>query len=93
MSEDQFIRLLQSLITMSVDKESTELAGKILKDLFELVRKSNMADAMTVRAMFTASSCFEHLVRCREDFAGVPGDYCQNENKRRRLWSAVYPHC
>ena len=95
MSLDQFIRLLQSVITMT-DKSSrlSVSNGKaILDNLLGLAWDSQKCDPVTLRTMTQAACIFESLIQCKEDFAGIPGDYAGNEAKRNRLKQRVCSNC
>lgn len=96
MSFDQFIRFLQSLLTM-VSKNNTEESIKkgteILHNLYNLALSSHTADMQTTLAIRVACGEFEYLAYNADQFAGVPGQYSQNQAKRQRLSMVVTPHC
>ncbi len=95
MSRDNFLSLLQQLLTM-VDKEnpsSIALAKTILVSVEGLVDTTHKTDALTQRMIHIANHQFESLVRHQEDFAGVPGAYQENAVKRQRLMHMIMPGC
>ena len=91
MTFERFIELLQQLITMT--EEQVLNAKNILKNLMELARSSEMADAVTIRAMHQGYSEFAMLLRSKESFAGKRGDFSGNQAKRNRLAMMLRPHC
>lgn len=95
MSLKNFIIYLQQLITMLDPKNeySVALAKSALSSTIALVRASGKADALTVRAMVHAEDEFRYLVEHAKDFAGVPGYFKENEQKRQRLEMMLIPHC
>ena len=95
MSKDNFLSYLQQLLTM-VDPEnsySVALAQAALDATVELVRASAKADSLTVRIMVNAQHEFRYLTSHQKDYAGVPGEYRENEQKRRRLGLILQPGC
>lgn len=95
MSTDNFLSLLQQLLTMVETRKpsSIALAKSILVSVGGLGRDSNKIDARTMRMVREAEYCFEYLVECREDFIGIPGEYQNNKNKRQRLMNILMPGC
>ncbi len=95
MSFERYIELLQMLITMTDPDDSNEVlcAMNILKNLLELARSSEKANAITIRAMAQGFNGFTRLLRSKDDFAGEPGDYTGNQAKRQRLAMILKPHC
>lgn len=95
MSLRNFIAYLQQLLTMvdPKDEASYELARKALEATVELAFASGKADSVTLRAMRRAQDEFFYLVKSAEDFAGKPGHFRENEQKRHRLESVIVPHC
>ena len=95
MSFDRFIELLQQLITMTDPDDFGEVlnAMNILKNLLELARSSELADALTIRAMHLGYAQFRGLLHSKDDFAGKPGDYSGNKAKRNRLAMLLKPGC
>ncbi len=95
MSMSNFLSYLQQLLSMldPKDKYSVALAKNALSATFELARISGKADPMAIRAMWRALDEFESLAENASDFIGTPGEYEENEKRRRRLRSVVYPSC
>lgn len=95
MSKDLFLRLLQTLITITDagDQRLVELGKSILNNLFELVRESGKCDAYLLRLIHSAYCNFQGLVDNKDSFAGYPGNFITNDNKRKRLEMSLYPHC
>ena len=95
MSLNSFLIYLQQLLTMvdSTNPYSVELAKSALRETFVLARLSEMADGFTLRTMKNALDTFDHLVSSRDQFAGVPGEFQENEKKRRRLGMVLGPRC
>ena len=95
MSLNSFLIYLQQLLTMvdSTNPYSVELAKSALRETFVLARLSEMADGFTLRTMKNALDTFDHLVSSRDQFAGVPGEFQENERKRRRLCAMLQPGC
>ena len=95
MSLDRFIELLQALITMTDPNNEDQMfyARNILKNLMELARDSEKADALAIRAMERSFRKFSDIMRHKDDFAGKPGDYSGNNAKRQRLKYMFLPHC
>ncbi len=95
MTFERFIELLQQLITMTDPKNEEQVlnAKNILKNLMELAHSSEMADAVTIRAMHQGYSEFAMLLRSKESFAGKRGDFSGNQAKRNRLAMMLRPHC
>ena len=95
MSLDRFVELLQALITMTNPNNEDQMfyARNILKNLMELARDSEKADALAIRAMARSFCEFSDIMRFKDDFAGKPGDYAGNNAKRQRLKYMFLPHC
>ncbi len=95
MSLERFIELLQALITMTDPNNEFQMlnARNILKNLMELARDSEKADALAIRAMGRSFREFSDIMRHKDDFAGKPGDYSGNNAKRQRLKYMFLPHC
>ena len=95
MSFERYIELLQMLITMTDPDDPNEVlcAMNILKNLLELARSSEKADAVTIRTMSEGFHGFNGLLRHKDNFAGEPGDYSGNQAKRQRLAMILRPHC
>ena len=95
MSLANFISYLQQLLSMvdPKNKYSVGLAKNALSATIALARASKKADPITIRAMVSAEKEFENLVEHAEDFAGVPGKFKENEQKRHRLEMMLVPHC
>ena len=95
MSLKNFIAYLQQLLSMidPEDKYSIALAKNALAATIALAKASGKADPITLRTMTRAEDDFNYLVRNAKDFAGVPGKYLENEQKRHRLEMALTPHC
>lgn len=95
MSTERFITLLQEILTM-VDKndmESVTKARNALSAIVELAFESQKANAITLRVMRRAESMFDSLVSNADDFSGKPGDYLNNNKKRKRLLAMLSPGC
>ena len=95
MSEDQFLKLLQSMITMAIPSEvSSRMHVKAaLINLYALAYDSGKCNALTFRMMRQAIDFSDRLISMQNDFAGVPGDYEGNKAKRDRLRMKLMPHC
>ena len=95
MTLNNFLSYFQQLLTMINPEEehSVELARKALFATFDLVRATKKVDARTLRAMNLARRQFQFFAEHAEDFAGSPGEYRENEQKRRRLEMMLTPHC
>lgn len=95
MSQEQFIRLLQSLITMTDPDNCLSIAYSktILENLLSLAMDSRKCHPITLRSMKRSITLFERLMAHKEDFAGVPGDYAKNKAMRDRLAAIVQPGC
>ena len=95
MSLNSFLIYLQQLLTMtdSTNPYSVELAKSALRETSVLAKLSNMADGFTLRTMKNALDTFDQLVMNRDQFAGVPGEFQENEKKRRRLGMVLGPRC
>ena len=95
MSLNNFIAYLQQLLTMvdPQDAESIERAEAALNATVRFAVASHKVDGRTHRVMIDAIDQFDMLVRTAPSFAGKPGAYVENEQKRRRLLNALYPGC
>ncbi len=95
MSLNSFLMYLQQLLTMMNPKDeySIALAKTALNATVSLAAASGKADPKTLRIMSIAESDFRMLVRYAEDFAGIPGQYLQNEQKRKSMGAFLDPHC
>ena len=95
MSLNNFLSYLQQLLSMvdPANKYSVALAQAALDATVKLVRASGKADAVTMRTMVNAQREFRYLASHRDEFAGIPGDYNGNEQKRRRLGLMLQPGC
>ena len=95
MNKDTFLKLLQSLITMTDPKDPASVASSkaILVNLEGLLKSSGMADGLVMRLVVTAERNFDDLVKHKKDFAGKPGDISANKAKRDRLEMTLFPHC
>lgn len=95
MSLANFISYLQQLLSMvdPKNKYSIGLAKNALSATISLARASGKADPITIRAMVSAEYEFQNLVEHAKDFAGSPGKYKENEQKRKRLEMMLVPHC
>jgi len=95
MSQDQFLKLLQSILTMTDAKQkvSAVYAGRMLENLFELALDSGKCDGLTLHMMENSIRLLDVLIKRKADYAGVPGDYAGNQAKRNRLGEALYPRC
>ena len=95
MSKKNFLMFLQELLTM-VDKDnhySVALAKNALTSVLAMAQVSRKVDGFTLRMMMRAEADFTRLVSYAEDFAGVPGDFQENEKKRNRLGQMLAPSC
>ena len=95
MSLDNFLSYLQQLLTMldSSNPYSVELAKAALRETYVLAKLSGMADGITLRAMHEALERFDHFAETRDHFAGVRGEYQENQKKRKRLALMLVPGC
>ena len=95
MSFNNFLSYLQQLLTMvdSDNEYSVALACNALSATINLARISGKADSVTLRTMMMAEQQFTYLAEHREEFAGVPHEYEQNERRRRRLGLMLRPGC
>ena len=95
MSHDNFLSYLQQLLS-TVDPGnpcSVALGQTALDATVELVRASGKVDGYTIHLMVMAQDGFRHLVYHQKEYAGVPGEYKENEQKRRRLEMVLHPGC
>lgn len=95
MSSRNFILYLQQLLTMLDPKNeySIALAKNALTTTIALAEVSGKVDPKTLRAMHTAEKQFQELALHAKDFAGKPGHFEENEQKRRRLEMFLFPYC
>lgn len=95
MSLENFLSFLQQIITMTNPKDtaSVALAKNAVVSVIALARSSEKVDALTWRVMNEAEMLLEQLLRHQDDFAGKPGDYVGNKNKRHRLLNVLRPGC
>lgn len=95
MSLINFLSYLQQLLSMvnKEDKYSVSLAYTALTATIELVHASGKADGMTYRAMERAKMEFHYLADHCDEFAGVPGEYQENQRRRNRLRLVLHPGC
>ena len=95
MSLENFLSFLQQIITMTDpgDTESVALAKNAVVSVVALAQSSRKVDALTWRVMDAAEMRLEQLLRHQDDFAGKPGDYAGNRNKRHRLLNVLTPGC
>ena len=95
MTMDNFLRFLQQLLTMAdpADPDLVEKAENALRVVVDLVRSSHEVDTQTAFLMDCAINQFRHLLRFRDEFAGVRGKPMLNEQRRRRLRLALRPGC
>lgn len=95
MSEQRFLELLQSLLTMA-DPKKPETVGyvkSVLENLWKLLNSSGMFDRRTFRMIHNAIDSIDELIDIRNDFAGTPGDIAGNRAKRQRLRDMLAPAC
>ena len=95
MSLENYLSFLQQIITMADphDKASVALAKNAVTAVNALAHTSQKTDALTGRVMLVAEVQFERLLHHKDDFAGKPGDYMGNQNKRHRLLNVLRPGC
>ena len=95
MNYDTFLKVLQSVITMTdaESPESVEEGKKVIRGIYQLILSSGMADIQTKHMAEAAARHFEGLIMCKDEFAGVPGQAHRNRIKRNRLAMTLYPHC
>lgn len=95
MSFNNFISFLQQILTMvdENDRCSIALATSILSSTIALAEASGKVDPITRRTMRMAENSFYDLVSHSKEFAGEPGDYKGNEQKRRKLGLMLKPGC
>ena len=95
MSEQNFLSFLQQILTM-VDPEnieSVEMGRMALSAVIRLAKSSEKVNGITLRMMYRAQRDYDDLVANADHFAGKPGQYLENEQKRRRLANAIRPGC
>ena len=95
MSLNGFLTYLQQLITMvdAADPRSVGYARAALKNTVELARLSGKAGGPAMRVMVRALDQFDDIIRVRNQFAAEPGEFQENERKRRRLCAMLQPGC
>ena len=95
MSLNHFFFYLQQLLTMVDPKNrySVALAETALRATVDMAQISEKTDYLTYRIMSVAKHQFHYLVDHCEEYAGVPGEYQENEKKRRRLRMMLQPGC
>ena len=97
MSLKDYLKFLQNLITMldPNDKQSCECFENALRAVFQMMRMSGKADGITMEHAWEAQlpHSVHALIRMRDEFAGVPGEYEKNKKKRERLLHVIAPHC
>lgn len=95
MSEEDFIKLLQDILTMVDPEDPNSIAlGKItLETLFNLGVNSGKVDGLTARMMLRAREGFKFIVERKVEFEGKPGAFLENEQKRRRLMMMLSASC
>ena len=95
MTMDNFLSFLQQILTMT-DTESASsvaLAKAAVTAVAGLAKSSKKTNGITLRAMMNAEMYFDALLVHKDDYAGVPGEYQQNQIKRQRLEHMLNPHC
>lgn len=95
MTLDNFLSFLQQIITMTDpnDRAAVALAKNALNSVLALGQCSGMTDAFTLRLMMRAENLLTQLLYHRDEFAGKPGDYAGNQNRRHRLRNVLTPGC
>lgn len=95
MSYDTFLKVLQSIITMTDanSPESIKKSKEIVEGLYQLIASSGMADILVTNMAADAVRLFNEIIMFKDDFAGVPGQIRRNKAKRDRLAMMIYPHC
>ena len=95
MSLENFMIFLQQIITMTDpgDPVSVALAKTSVESVIALAYSSQKVDPATWRVMYSAEMRLDQLLRHKQDFAGKPGDYIGNQNKRHRLLNVLRPGC
>ena len=95
MSLNSFIAYLQQLLSM-VNPDNDHLiviAKEALSATIALAEASGKIDSVTRRTMDRAEYQFDYLIEHARDFAGVPGRFKENEQKRQGLKMMLVPHC
>ena len=95
MSTENFLSLMQQILTM-VDPEnpaSIELGRVALRAMRSLAETSGKTSGYTSDMMLMAERRFDSLVRHRDSYIGVPGEYAENMMKRDRLLKVLHPGC
>ncbi len=95
MTRSNFLSFLQQLLPMidPRNKYSVALAKQAFSATRALAMASGKVEAEVARAMYTAEERFEYLAENARDYNGKPGDYNENEKRRRRLWMTIAPSC
>ena len=95
MSLNNFASYLQQILSMidPNDPYSVALGKAALSATILLAETSHKADSLTLRAMRSADNQFQYLAENAKDFAGKPGQYEENEKRRRRLLMCITPSC
>lgn len=95
MSRENFLMLLQQLITMAEpdNEESINNAITALKAVYELAVQSQKSDPETIRMIRASIGVFSYLLNNKDAFAGKKGSYRQNKIKRERLGMVLMPSC
>ena len=95
MTIDNFLSFLQQLLTMvdPDDQTSVALAKSSLLTTTALAESSKKIDKITFRAMRLAEDRIDYLIRHKDDYVGVPGEYQNNKIKRQRLAHILMPGC
>ena len=95
MSVDRLICFLQELLTMLEPGNALSVASAraILDNLCGLLRSSGKCSSIVLRIADRFRENFVYYCHHREEFAGVPGEYQQNQAKRDRLRQTLYPGC
>ena len=95
MSLNNFISFLQQILTMvnSNDKYSVAFGKSVLSSTIAFAVASEKIDYRTERIMWSAECRFNFLVENAKDYSGKPGNYHENEKRRRRLLMTLEPSC
>ena len=95
MTESNFLSYLQQLLSMikKDDEYSVALAYTALTATIQLVHASGKADGRTYRSMMRAKMEFQYLADHCDEFAGIPGEFKENQRRRSRLLQMIRPGC
>lgn len=95
MTYESYIKFLQEVLTMvdNTDPHSIAHAKSLLQVLKGFVASSGMISPLTERIMNMSIAKFDYLAAHKHDFAGVPGDFNNNQRKRDRLAAVLQPAC